>query len=242
MLEYEINLDIDFSDDYDLESIYINLKSPKIKNIKDSDIFDIISNNGIILKDLDGWKGVKESYLSIEKIEKERLDLLINIFDKYTNLYYLPIDTDEENYSIFVINKELTDSYYKKINKYLKDNYDLEDVNIYLTISNNFNENTIQNYSNFNLNHYLNLNCLDKISKRNFEFIIPKNISSIINQLKNNQLIEKENQEIIAKFKLTWFKILEESDNYGSINLKIYDNEQLFDMSSGELTTILKLI
>ena len=151
----EINLDIDFNEDYDLENIYINLKSPRLINIIDSEVFDIISNNGIVFKDKEGWKGTKESYLSINDLEKEDLNLIINIFDKYTNLYYSFYENDDDNkinendkiYTIFVINKDLALGYLNKINKYLKDNYDLDEVNIYLLISNIHKNNNIKNYS-----------------------------------------------------------------------------------------------
>ncbi len=247
----EINLDIDFNEDYDLENIYINLKSPKLINIIDSEVFDIISNNGIVFKDKEGWKGTKESYLSINDLQKEDLNQLINIFDKYTNLYYLfyehdndsKIDENKVIYTIYVINKDLALGYFNKINRYLKDNYDLDEVNIHLIITNSNINNNIKNYSDYLMDNYLNLNSLQKILKKNFEFILPKNISKLINELKSKGKLDDENNvEIISKFKVTWLKVLKESNNYGSINLKIHYNEELIDISCEELNGIMKLI
>lgn len=236
-----LKIDIDLSDDYDYENVFINLKSSNLKQFSNNQIEQIILNNGIVFKDDNIWKGTQDSYLSINNLDQENLNKLIEVFEKYTNLFYQTYE-EEDNYSIFVINKQLANGYYSKVVNYFKANYEIDNLNVYLIIDDKISENIIRNYSDLPIEFHLDLNYLTEIKKKNFELILPAEICQIIDIIDQNKPLNDQQKIIIDKFKETWFKLIEDQENYDKLEIKLQNDDKLNEISVDNLTETLNRV
>ncbi len=236
-----LKIDIDLSDDYDYENVFINLKSTQLKQFSNNQIEQIILNNGIVFKDDNIWKGTQDSYLSINNLDQENLNKLIDVFERYTNLFYQTYE-EEENYSIFVINKQLANGYYSKVVNYFKANYEIDNLNVYLIIDDKISENIIRNYSDLPTEFHLDLNYLTEIKKKNFELILPDDICQIIDIIDQNIPLDNQQKIIIDKFKETWFKLIEDKENYDKLEIKLQKDDKLIEISVDYLTETLNKV
>ena len=235
-----LTIDIEIDEEQDLYNVFINLKSDFYQDNKYTreQATSIIQSNGIVFKlDNDYWYGTDKSFLAINNIKSiETLQNLINIFDKYKNLIYYSYKSDQK-FHLFVINRQLALDYYQKINNYYEQQVDLDenqDINVYLLIDTQIEQNSISNKSNSSIDTYLYLNDLRLAKVNDLEMIIPQDLSYLIQKVLDNQQLEDSEQSHINQFKLTLKQLIDQQDNYQSIQFKLTKPDETIDSVSTE--------
>lgn len=241
MLSDKITLDIDIDDEYDYSTVFIDLKSESVKKYTYDQVLELIGNNGIVLKINNEWCGTDKSILSFDKIGKEELDKLIEIFNKYKTLFCHHYQSGT-TYNLFVINKNLALDYYDKITKYYDNNYDITDLNIYLTINKKIQDNSIKNFTILTMNNYLYLNDLTVNKTKDFELVMPEDLSQIMIKLRDNETVVENEKNKIIKFKHIFNKLIEEKKDSNSIQIKVIEDGKLKNISPEDLNRYFEII
>lgn len=213
------NIPVIIDDKNDLDNIYISLKSDVISIFNSDEIEDIIRDNGIVFKNNEEWIGTRKSFICLCCEDRENMMIIKSLLEKYKMLV-LHTYKKNTNYILFAINKYLLSSYHDSIKKFMLDNYEIDDVNIYLSISNQYSKSEIKNTLNENDIKYLFIN--DCISS-DLEIIIPEDLSHIIFKLKNKDRLTEE--EINKKE--TWKKSF--LDITQNMNLYLIDLDSPID-------------
>ena len=243
-----LTIDIEIDEEQDLYNVFINLKSDFYIDNKytTEQATKIIQENGIVFKlDNDYWYGTDKSFLAINNIGSiETLQNLINIFNKYKNLIYYSYKSNQ-NFHLFVINRQLALDYYQKITDYYEQQIDLDenqDINVYLLIDTQIDQSSISNKSDYSIDTYLYLNDIRLAKVNDLEMIIPQDLSSIILKISDCKQIVDSEQKLIDQFKYTLEKLIEQKGSYQSIQFKkTQSDDSISSISTEDLFDILKI-
>ena len=244
----QLTIDIVIDEDQDLHNIFINLKSDCYQHNRytTQEATDIIQNNGIVFKlDNNYWYGTDKSFLAINDISSiENLQNLINIFNRYKNLIFYSYKMNQK-FHLFVINRQLALDYYQKIEAFYEQQFDLDqnqDLNIYLLIDTQIDQNSISNKSEYSIDMYLYLNDLRLSKVNDLEMIIPQDLSYLIQRLLDNRHLEDDELSKLNQFTATLGELIKQQDNYQAIKFKLTQADQTINSISTEnLCNILKI-
>jgi hypothetical protein len=227
---YKIEIKIELNEEYDLNTLYIDLKSDKLEVFKENDIKEIIDNNGIIIENNKCWIGSEKSFVAFYGENRNDMIKLKNNLLLYKKFYKkIVIHSYKKNngFCLFAIHKELLKSYFIEINKNMEDLTDIKDVNIYICISNSFEKNKITNETPEHIEKYLFINLIILENIPDFEIILPFDLSQIIFKLQNDEEINENEKILYKKLKENIQTYIQKKNIDISIKLQITLEEEL---------------
>lgn len=214
--ENQLSFNIDINEEYGLNDVFINLKSEPLEKQLEKDIPNILQENRIVLKKDDEWYASKYSYAHLQEKNIKIIKHIIEIFKKYGNLYWYVYEKNN-TYNVFVINKNLALNYFEQISKYYLENYEINNINVFLHISNNIDKSIIQNtrLEDINISEYSFINDLYfsfeeqqktiENKKSDMELLLPLDISKIMEKINkyfnnNNNNNDNNNDDTTSNF------------------------------------------
>lgn len=225
-------VEIDIHEEHDIENIYIHLKSDSLQQFTNQEIEDIINNNGIVFQNNKQWVGTRKSYISIYGDECESMISLQEILTKYGNLITHICDNDK-GHLLFAINRDLLKDYFTQISTYMDKNYEVENCQIYLTISNSFQKTEISNLPTSELDKYLYVNTnLEKKSNPDLILELPIQLSQVIKKIENDQTLNKEEQQLKEQFQKTLINYSQQEETKIRIHLRFSEDESILYLLS----------
>jgi hypothetical protein len=218
-------VEIEIHEEHDIENIYIHLKSDPLQQFTNQEIEDIINNNGIAFQNNKQWVGTRKSYISIYGDECESMISLQEILTKYGNLITHICDNDK-GHLLFAINRDLLKDYFTQISTYMDKNYEVENCQIYLTISNSFRKTEISNLPTSELDKYLYVNTnLEKKSNPDLILELPIELSQVIKKIENDQTLTLEEQQLKEQLQKTLLNYSQQEETSIRIHLRFSEDE-----------------
>lgn len=221
-----LRVNVDINEDYEIDKIYIHIKSDQLKTLSTDEAENIIKNNGIVFQNNKQWVGTNKSFISVFSDDYESIITLQKTLNRYGNLVSHLYEYGD-GYSLIAINRDLLNDYFNQINTFMEKNYEVEDSQIYVAISNSFKKTEISNTPPFDMDKYLLVN--SNLQKKNpdLELTLPIDLSTIIRKLQNKETLSEIQQTTKFQFKRTLVDLIEKKkeDALVRIHLQFSENE-----------------
>ena len=118
-------------------------------------------------------------------------------------------------------------------------NYEVENCQIYLTISNSFRKTEISNLPNSELDKYLHVNNnLEKKPNPDLILELPIQLSQVIKKIENNQTLNEEEQQLKQQFQKTLLNYSQQEETSIRIHLRFSEDESILYL----LSDLVKLV
>ena len=221
-----LRVNVDINEDYEIDKIYIHIKSDQLETLSNDEAENIIKNNGIVFQNNQQWVGTNKSFISVFSDNYESMTTLQKTLDRYGNLVSHLCDYGD-GHRLFSINRDLLKDYFNQINTFMEKNYEVEDSQIYVSISNSFKKTEISNSPPYDIDKYLLVNT--NLHKKNpdLELTLPIDLSTIIRKLQNKETLSETQQTTKRHFKKTLVDLIEKKkeDSIVRIHLQFSENE-----------------
>lgn len=224
-----LRVNVDINEDYETDKIYIQIKSDQLKTLSDQEAETNIQNNGIVFKNNQQWVGTDKSFISIFSDDYKSMITLQQTLNRYGNLVSHLYEYGD-GHSLFAINRELLKDYFNQINTFMEKNYEVEDSQIYVAISNSFKKTEISNSPPYDIDKYLLVN--NNLHKKNpdLELTLPIDLSIIIQKLQNKETLSETQQTTKLQFKKTLVNLIDEKKEEALIRIHLQFSESEYQL------------
>lgn len=203
-----LRVNVDINEDYEIDKIYIHIKSDQLGTLSSDEAENIIKNNGIVFQNNQQWVGTDKSFISVFGDDYESMITLQKTLGRYGNLVTHLYDYND-GYSLFAINRDLLKDYFNQVNTFMEKNHEVEDTQIYVAISNSFQKTEISNSPPFDMDKYLLVNTNLQKKNPDLELTLPIDLSTIIRKLQNKETLSDHQQASKLQFKKTMVDLIE---------------------------------